>query len=206
MIFNHNPPRCVDCLECGGPSRCGMECSALVSNSIGGYDVCTTIGHVSNTITEIIDKQKPEKGVLVKMSNTVKISTGSEMNCSLTVSVICNANGVQGPHSLEKLGTCDYAAELQHPAGCATILFIHGKGLGWFSILVIIILCLFGAYLMVGTGFRYFFLGVHGLDMIPNMDFWARITQKTQSFFASLVRKFRGPTEVHRSTYSPVNF
>ncbi|WCJ19950.1 hypothetical protein M5689_002219 [Euphorbia peplus] len=208
MIFNHNPPTCVECLECGGPSHCGMECSALMANNIEGYDVCTTIGHVSNTITQLIDKQDPAKGVVVKMSSTVKKSTGSEMNCSLSVSVLCNSNGVQGPNLLEKLGTgtCDYATVLQHPAGCATILFIHGKGLGWFSVLVIIILCLFGAYLMAGTVFRYFFLGIRGVDIVPNMEFWATIPRKTESFFASLVRKFRGPTEVHRSSYSPVDF
>uniref|UniRef100_A0A2P2KRS9 Uncharacterized protein n=1 Tax=Rhizophora mucronata TaxID=61149 RepID=A0A2P2KRS9_RHIMU len=36
MIFNYNPPRCFDCPDCGGLSRCGLECSALVANNIGG--------------------------------------------------------------------------------------------------------------------------------------------------------------------------
>ncbi|XP_021654463.2 uncharacterized protein LOC110645563 [Hevea brasiliensis] len=205
MIFNHDPPRCVGCLDCGGTLRCGMECSALVTNNIGGYDVCTTIGHVSSTVTSIFDKQNPHKGVIVKMSNTVKTSAGSE-NCSLSVSVICNSNGVQGPHSLEKLGTCDYAAVLQHPSGCAIVVSVHGKGWGWFGTLVIIILCLFGGYMLVGAAYRYFFLGIRGLDMIPNLDFWVRLPQRTQSCCASLVRKFRGPTEGYRCSYSPVNF
>ncbi|KAF2296309.1 hypothetical protein GH714_037348 [Hevea brasiliensis] len=119
------------------------------------------------------------------MSNTVKTSAGSE-NCSLSVSVICNSNGVQGPHSLEKLGTCDYAAVLQHPSGCAIVVSVHGKGWGWFGTLVIIILCLFGGYMLVGAAYRYFFLGVRGLDMIPNLDFWVRLPQRTQCTAASL--------------------
>lgn len=41
-----------------------------------------------------VDERNPQKGVIVKMSNTVKTSTGSK-NCSLNVSVICNSNGVQ---------------------------------------------------------------------------------------------------------------
>ncbi|XP_021617639.1 uncharacterized protein LOC110618725 isoform X1 [Manihot esculenta] len=92
--------------DCGGPLHYGMECIALVTDNIGGYDVCTAIGHVLISVTSIIDERNPQKGVIVKMSNTVKTSTGSK-NCSLNVSVICNSNGVQGPHSLEKLGTCD---------------------------------------------------------------------------------------------------
>lgn len=36
------------------------------------------------------DKQKPHMGVIVKMSNS-----GQAHNCSLTVFVICNENGVQ---------------------------------------------------------------------------------------------------------------
>ncbi|KAG8644850.1 hypothetical protein MANES_10G008100v8 [Manihot esculenta] len=136
MVFNHDQPRCVGCLDCGGPSRCGMKCSALVANNIEGYDVCTTIGHFSSTVTGIIDEQNPQKGVIVKMSNNVKTSSGSE-NCSLSVSVICNSNGAQGPHSLKKLGVCDYSAVLQHPSGCAVVVSVHGKGWGWFGTLLI---------------------------------------------------------------------
>lgn len=200
MIFNHDPPRCVECLDCGGASRCGMECSALMARNIEGYDVCTTIGKVTSTSTNIIDNQNPHKGVIVKMT-----SSGSKHNCSLSVSVICDSNRVHGPHSLEKLGTCDYAAVLQHPSGCATING-HGKGWGWFGTLMIIVFCLFGGYLLAGAVYRHFYIGVHGLDMIPNLDFWTRLPHRTQSFFASLVRRFRGPTEGYRSSYSPVNF
>lgn len=189
MIFNHEPPRCVECLDCGGASRCGMECSALMARNIEGYDVCTTIGKVTSTSTNIIDNQNPHKGVIVKMT-----SSGSKHNCSLSVSVICDSNRVHGPHSLEKLGTCDYAAVLQHPSGCATING-HGKGWGWFGTLMIIVFCLFGGYLLAGAVYRHFYIGVHGLDMIPNLDFWTRLPHRTQSFFASLVRRFRGPTE-----------
>ncbi|XVF84069.1 hypothetical protein PTKIN_Ptkin16aG0545100 [Pterospermum kingtungense] len=200
MIFNHDPPRCVDCSDCGGPSRCGMECSALVSKNHGGYQVCTTIGHVSSTNVSVIDEQNPHKGVIVRMSGS-----GKEHNCSLSVSIICDSNGVQGPDSMEILGTCDYATVLRHPSGCATI-FSHERGFGWFGTLMIIIICLFGAYLLAGTVYRHFFLGVHGIAAIPNLDFWASLPHRTQSFLSSLMQKIRGPSVSHRNSYSPVNF
>ncbi|RVX03037.1 hypothetical protein CK203_016716 [Vitis vinifera] len=179
MIFNHDPPTCADCWDCGGPSRCGMDCSALVANNVKGYHVCTTIGRASSVDINLIDKNIPKKGVTVKMS-----SNGPDVNCSLSVSVICESNGVQGPYSLEQSGTCDYfntngcalnhhirvvedlpirlsggqgssqevlhgeammdqvfgkygATEMRHPSGCAEIVSVHGRGLGWFSTFLI---------------------------------------------------------------------
>lgn len=201
MIFNHNPPTCVDCWDCGGPSRCGMGCGALVSNNIEGYHVCTTIGLPSSTMIDLVDKKKPHKGVVVKMSRG-----GHSHDCSLSVSVFCDLKGVQGPLSLETLGTCDYSTRLWHPSGCAKIVSVHGKGWGFFGTLFIIILCLLGAYLLVGTIYRYFVLGVRSIEVIPNLDFWTSLPHRTKSLFASLVRRFRGPSQGYRSSYSPVNF
>ncbi|TXG50049.1 hypothetical protein EZV62_025924 [Acer yangbiense] len=238
MIFNHDLPRCVGCLDCGGPSRCGSECSALVANDIEGYPVCTTIGHVSATDINVMDKQNPHKGVIVTMS-----SNGTKHNCSLSVSVICDSNGIQGPQSIEKSETCAYverrltcdigvkleelecpapycviailgsrseerilATVLRHPSGCAKIASVVGGGWGWFGTFMTIIFCLFGSYLLAGAAYRYFSLGAHGVNVIPNLDFWATLPHRIQSFFASLVRRFRGPSEGHRSTYSRVNF
>ncbi|XP_060964601.1 uncharacterized protein LOC133033630 isoform X1 [Cannabis sativa] len=198
MVFNHDLPRCLDCRDCGGPSHCGMECSALVAHTVGGYPLCTTIGHALSTKINIIDEKVPHKGVIVKMSSR-------KDSCSLTVSVICDVNGVQGPQLLNKTGICDYATVLRHPSGCAEIVDIHGRGWGWFSFFLLISACLFGAYLLVGTVYRYF-QGIRGIDIIPNLEFWSSIPQRTQSLFASLVRKFRGPSQGHRSSYSPVNF
>ncbi|KAK0592399.1 hypothetical protein LWI29_018461 [Acer saccharum] len=201
MIFNHDLPRCVGCLDCGGPSRCGSECSALVANDIEGYPVCTTIGHVSATDINVMDKQNPHKGVIVTMS-----SNGTKHNCSLSVSVICDSNGIQGPQSIEKSEICAYATVLRHPSGCAKIASVVGGGWGWFGTFITIIFCLFGSYLLAGAAYRYFSLGAHGVNVIPNLDFWATLPHRIQSFFASLVRRFRGPSEGHRSTYSRVDF
>ncbi|XP_034702830.1 uncharacterized protein LOC117927455 [Vitis riparia] len=201
MIFNHDPPTCADCWDCGGPSHCGMDCSALVANNVKGYHVCTTIGRASSVDINLIDKNIPKKGVTVKMS-----SNGPDVNCSLSVSVICESNGVQGPYSLEQSGTCDYATEMRHPSGCAEIVSVHGRGLGWFSTFLIILFCFLGVYLLVGTVHRFFFLGVRGVDIIPNLGFWTSLPQRTQSSCASLVRKFRGPSQGHRDSYSAVNF
>ncbi|OMO50048.1 Autophagy-related protein 27 [Corchorus capsularis] len=165
MVFNHDPPRCVMCSGCGGASHCGMECSALVAE-----------------ISE--DANNPYKGVIVRMS-----SSDTEHNCSLSVSVICDSTGFQGPTSMTKSGKCDYATELRHPSGCATVISFHKGGLGWFGTLMIIILCLFGAYLLAGAVYRHFFLGVNGIDVIPNLDFWASLPHRTQS--SSVLRKQR---------------
>ncbi|CAM8949343.1 unnamed protein product [Rhodiola kirilowii] len=201
MIFNHHPPVCFDCMDCGGPSRCGMGCSALVAEKIDGYPVCTTIGSMLHMTIDVMDKKNPHNGVLVKMWHK-----GYEYNCSLTVSLLCDSKEVQGPHLLEKQEKCDYTATLKHPSGCANILSVHGGGLGWFGTFMIICLCLFGGYLLVGAGYRYYSQGIRGIDVIPNLDLWASIPHKIQSFFGALVRKYRGPSESHRASYSAVNF
>ncbi|KVI04826.1 hypothetical protein Ccrd_016843 [Cynara cardunculus var. scolymus] len=89
MIFNHDPPRCYDCWGCGESSRCGMGCSALMS-------------------TNKLDKNSPDRGVVVKMWHQ-----GSDMNCSLSVSVICDSKQVQGPKTLERVGgLCNFLVAL----------------------------------------------------------------------------------------------
>ncbi|XP_058075140.1 uncharacterized protein LOC131223691 isoform X2 [Magnolia sinica] len=131
MIFNHDPPGCFDCQDCGGPLHCGMKCSALVANNIGGYYVCAAIGKASNSDITLIDKNDPQKGVTVKMSTSVL-----ESNCSLSVSVFCDSKGILGPYSLNRSGDCNYATELRHPSGCATIISIRGRGWRWFGTLI----------------------------------------------------------------------
>ncbi|GAU29405.1 hypothetical protein TSUD_149750 [Trifolium subterraneum] len=159
MIFNHDPPKCADCWDCGGPTRCGMECSALVANKIGGYHVCATIGRGSDIDIDVIDKKNPHIGVIVKMS-----SGGLKYNCSLAVSVLCDLNGVQAPQTLERSGDCNYATELKHPSGCAMIVNVHGSGWGWFGTFLVILLCLFAVYLLAGIVYRYFFLKIRGIE------------------------------------------
>lgn len=201
MIFNHDPPACVDCSDCGGPSRCGMGCSALVAKNTGGYYVCTSIGRDFNYDIKLMNKDTPTKGVNVTIS-----SKSHGRNCSLTVSVVCDSKGVKEPQSFEKFGTCDYETLLRHPSGCSKTVAVRGEGWGWFSILLTILLCAMGAYLLVGAVYRYFFLRIRGLDVIPNLDFWTSIPHRTKSLFMSLVQRFRGPTYHHRSSYSSVNF
>ncbi|KAL1290201.1 hypothetical protein HN51_058612 [Arachis hypogaea] len=201
MVFNHDPPICADCWECGGPARCGMECNALVSNNIGGYHVCTTLGRGSQIEVDVIDKKNPHTGVIVKMS-----SGGLKTNCSLAVSVLCDYNGVKEPYTLQRLGACNYATQLKHPSACAIVVNVHGGGLGWFGTLSIVVVCLFATYLLAGAAYRFFFLGIRGVDAIPNVDFWASLPRRIQIWFSSLVRRFKGPSEGYRSSYSPVNF
>ncbi|CAN4087473.1 unnamed protein product [Withania somnifera] len=202
MIFNHDPPTCVECgVECGGISRCGMGCSASWLTLVGGYPLCTTLGYSSSTSFELIGKKDPLKGITAKLSNR-----GPKLNCSLAVSIVCDTNGVQGPQALELVGTCDYATQMHHPSACAVIISSHGHGMGWFGTMLIIVLFFFGVYLVGGAAYRYYSLGIHGIDIIPNLEFWASLPHTLQSSFTSLVRRFRGPSHGHRSSYSPVNF
>ncbi|KAG6393581.1 hypothetical protein SASPL_147825 [Salvia splendens] len=213
MIFNHDPPMCVGCKDCGGQSHCGMGCSALVSSKIEGvllelgigliigYPVCTSLGQPSSTLIDVLDKKSPEKGIIVKMTNS-----GLKRNCSLSVSVICNSKEVQGPQMLESVGVCDYNTELKHPLGCARTISSNGNGMGWFGTFIIIILCLFGSYLLAGAVYRYFFLHVRGIDVIPNLELWASLPHRIQNLYHSLLRRFTGASQVHRSSYSPVDF
>ncbi|VVB02877.1 unnamed protein product [Arabis nemorensis] len=182
LIFNHDPPRCVGCEDCGGPSHCGTSCSALVSENVRGYDVCSSLGHASSTKVDMLDKEDPGKGVIVKMS-----SGSRSQNCSLSVSVICQKNKVDGLLTLVKSDICHYATELRHPSGCAVAISGHGSGWGWFSTLLIITVCLFGAYLIGGALYRYFSLGIRGTDVIPNLDFWTTVPHRTQSWSANLI-------------------
>ncbi|KAL2897260.1 Bifunctional glutamine synthetase adenylyltransferase/adenylyl-removing enzyme [Bienertia sinuspersici] len=235
LIFNHDPPRCVDCWDCGGPSRCGMGCSALVAKYISGYNVCTAVGRAMNFDINLIgakvaiapaqiieallkNKKAPDKGVTIMMSS----NTNGD-NCSLSVSVVCDSNSVK-------------ATELRHPSGCPKVS-VRGAGWGWFGVLLTILLCTVGAYLLIGAVYRFFYLGIRGLhvclvinlftnlddvlrfcdhsvcllsltyaQVIPSLDFWMRIPHSIKSVIMSVVQRFRGPTYHHRSSYSPVNF
>ncbi|KAK6929509.1 Autophagy-related protein 27 [Dillenia turbinata] len=179
MIFNHDPPRCFDCQDCGGPSHCGMGCSALLAKNID-------------------DDKNPRMGVIV-----TTFSNSTRQGCSLSVSVICDKKGPKGPQTLEEIGTCSYATVLRHPAGCAKIVSINGGGLGWFGTLITIIFCLLGAYLLAGVVYRYFLLGIRGVDVIPNLDFWTSLPRRTQSSVESLWQRFRGPSsQGYQSSYS----
>ncbi|KAF6167551.1 hypothetical protein GIB67_031752 [Kingdonia uniflora] len=201
MIFNHHPPLCFDCQDCGGPSHSGMKCSTLVVNNVEGYFIYTSIGQSSSTKVSMIDKKKPHTGIVVKMS-----SNGPKVNCSLSVSVIYDLNGIQGPSPLVKSGTCDYETVLKHPSGCPKIIFSHGRGWGQFDTLVTIFACLLVGYLLVSTVYRYFTLGIHGIEVIINLEFWLSLPQKAKSLLGSVIRRFRGPSQGHQCSYSPANF
>ncbi|KAI3508460.1 hypothetical protein L1887_23468 [Cichorium endivia] len=201
MIFNHDPPRCFDCWECGGSSRCGMGCSALMSNVISDYPVCITIGNTRTITTDLIDKRNPQMGIVVKMRHN-----GPQANCSLAVSVVCDSKRVQGPQTLERIGLCNYVTQLRHPSGCAIIESSNSNGSGWFMTLLIISLCLFGGYLVVGAAYRFFYLHIRGIDIIPKLEFWASLPHRAQSVFMSLVQRFRGSSEGHQTSYSSVDF
>ncbi|GJT55046.1 ceroid-lipofuscinosis neuronal protein 5-like protein, partial [Tanacetum coccineum] len=100
-----------------------------------------------------------------------------------------------GPTALGKVGLCDFVSaiklktssasqvtQLRHPSGCAKVVSANTSGLGWFSIFLIIILCLFGGYMIAGATYRFFYLGIHGIDVIPNLELWASLPRKARVY------------------------
>ncbi|XP_031485724.1 uncharacterized protein LOC116254467 isoform X2 [Nymphaea colorata] len=199
MIFNHDQPRCFRCEGCGGSLYCGNKCSALVSINNAGYRVCTSIGQASKSHITLIDERRPKIGVVIKMSSVTE-----KMNCSLSVSVFCDQSATV-PTSVDHVGGCDYATTMRHPAACADVISGGRSGLGWFGTLITVLICLLGAYLLAGTVYRFLFLGVRGVEVIPNLSFWLRLPQQAQILVCSLVRKFSGQVHLGRGSYSQIN-
>ncbi|XP_047086611.1 uncharacterized protein LOC124698135 [Lolium rigidum] len=196
MIFNFDPPVCLRCEDCGGPLRCGTQCSALVSHYIRGYDVCTTIGRASESRISLIDESNPQKGVIVKMSSS---------KCSISVFIFCDSAVVQLPDKFSHSGNCDYATVLRHPSGCARSVSSSGNGWGWLRTSFITMLCLFGGYILIGAIYRYYFLGIRSIEAIPNMEFWVSLPQKVKSVFVPSTRNPRSRSRDSRGPYAPVN-
>ncbi|KAI7735021.1 hypothetical protein M8C21_028138 [Ambrosia artemisiifolia] len=162
-----------------------------------GYPICTTIGRTSTITTDLIDKNSPYMGLVVKMWHN------GVVNCSLSISVVCDSKQVQGPTILQKDGFCDYVTQMRHPSGCAITVSSKSGILGWFGTLLIVILGLFGGYLIAGAAYRYFYLHIRGIDIIPNLEVWASLPRRAQSAFLSLVRRFRRRSY---SSYASVDF
>eukprot|EP00267_Zea_mays_P022584 XP_008647628.1 uncharacterized protein LOC100502280 isoform X1 [Zea mays] len=177
MLFNFDPPMCLNCEDCGGPLRCGTQCSALVSNNIGGYDVCTTIGGLSKSHISLVDEGNPRKGIIVKMFSS---------KCSISVSVICDSNAIQVPDKFVLSGLCDYATTLEHPSGCPRIL------------------CLLGGYILIGAVYRYYFLGIHSVEAIPNLEFWIGLPQRIKTVFVPATRSHVSYSRDGLGTDAPV--
>ncbi|EFJ19694.1 hypothetical protein SELMODRAFT_110390, partial [Selaginella moellendorffii] len=156
MKFNHDPPICQRCESCGGPDHCGETCSAL------------------EAVTHS-DKRKPEQGLIVDM-----VANTSQDACSFSVSVYCKRTGQQElPTSVAGDG-CHYTAVLKHPAGCPVVTRLDGGGLGWFSTLLIVLLCFLVVYMIAATIYRRKALGIVGVEAIPHMDFWRSIPSNIQ--------------------------
>eukprot|EP00268_Persea_americana_P050427 TRINITY_DN5482_c0_g1_i5.p1 TRINITY_DN5482_c0_g1~~TRINITY_DN5482_c0_g1_i5.p1 ORF type:complete len:106 (+),score=1.62 TRINITY_DN5482_c0_g1_i5:1030-1347(+) len=98
------------------------------------------------------------------------------------------------------------AVALRHPYGCPTVISFHGRGWGWFGTFITILLCLLGGYMLAGTVYRFFFLGIHGIEAVPNLDFWRSLPRQSQNLLGSLGRRFRRQPQGNRTMYSPVNF
>ncbi|CAM6030351.1 unnamed protein product [Sphagnum balticum] len=178
MKFNHDPPMCHECETCGGPHHCGETCSALQSDSYPGYSVCTTLGYPKSTSYSLIEPQKPEQGVRVKMSTC----NGAIANCSLSVLVYCNRNGIEDPTDVKNVSQCAFETVMKHPVGCPVVTTISRGGWGWFGTIIIVLVCGFIVYMAIGIAYRVTVLGVSGFEAIPNLDFWQDLPSKIKKF------------------------
>ncbi|GLJ37370.1 hypothetical protein SUGI_0758340 [Cryptomeria japonica] len=176
MVFNHDPPKCISCQTCGGPLHCGLTCSALIVKNVAGYHICDTLGYATNSNVSLIDPKSPGKGVKLNMS-----ASNADGDCSLSISVQCNANGVQAPTSMSKSGKCNYITTMMHPAGCPVVTHIGNNGFGWIGTLLILLVCIFASYLLIGMVYRFFVLGIHGKEVFPNLDMWLSIPRRFQT-------------------------
>ncbi|RLN41577.1 uncharacterized protein C2845_PM01G12120 [Panicum miliaceum] len=194
MLFNFDPPMCLKCEDCG--LRCGTQCSALVSNNIGGYDVCTTIGSLSKSHLSLIDESNPRKGVVVKMFSS---------KCSISVSVLCDSVVAQVPDKFVISGDCDYATTFKHPSGCARSVSASGSGWGWLGTLFITMLSLLGGYILIGAVYRYYFLGIHSVEAMPNLEFWIGLPQRIKTMFVPATRSRVSYSRDALGAYTPGN-
>nr|CAD1841894.1 unnamed protein product [Ananas comosus var. bracteatus] len=209
MATRHRAPSCARALVLGAAlvwfapllalarELASSASSTATLSTTTRYDVCTTIGIGSNQQITLIDKNNPQKGVMVKMVLT---------DCSLSVSVFCDSNVVQLPETFDISGTCDYATALRHPSGCAKAISVSGKGWGWFGTLIMIIICLLLGYILVGTVYRFFFLGIHGVEAIPNLQFWINLPQRARIMISSLIRKLSGRSGDSQGSYARMNY
>ncbi|XP_024518079.1 uncharacterized protein LOC112341716 [Selaginella moellendorffii] len=187
MKFNHDPPICQRCETCGGPDHCGETCSALEAVTHSGFPLCRTLGFPSTTTYSLIDKRKPEQGLIVDM-----VANTSQDACSFSVSVYCKRTGQQElPTSVSGDG-CHYRAVLKHPAGCPVVTRLDGGGLGWFSTLLIVLLCFLVVYMIAATIYRRKALGIVGVEAIPHMDFWRSIPSNIQWGVEYVIGKVTG--------------
>ncbi|KAF8721393.1 hypothetical protein HU200_023105 [Digitaria exilis] len=93
--------------DCGGPLRCGTQCSALVSNTIRELSLM----YGTNMIVVLLgneDESNPQKGLIVKMFSS---------KCSISVSIFCDPTVAQ-------------ATAFKHPSGCARSVSASGSGWG----------------------------------------------------------------------------
>lgn len=153
MKFNFNPPLCENCETCGGPGHCGETCSALMSSSFPGYSVCSTLGYPGSIQYSLINQNKPDQGVRVKMTTCNK---NAKPDCSFSVLVYCSRSGIEVPTKVTNItsGVCDYETILKHPAGCPVVTNVSKGGWGWFGSLFFMLLLAFVVYMAVGIGYR----------------------------------------------------
>jgi hypothetical protein len=77
-----------------------------------------------------------------------------------------------------------------------------GNGWGWLATSFVTILCLLGGYILIGSIYRYYFLGIHSVEAIPNLEFWISLPQTIKSM---LLPAARGRNRQSRDTYAPVD-
>jgi len=118
--------------------------------------------------------------------------------CSISISVLCDSIVAQVPGKFVISGDCDYATTIKHPSGCARSVSASGNGWGW-------ILSLLGGYILIGAVYRYYFLGIHSVEAIPNLEFWIGLPQRIKTMFVPATRSRGSYSRDALGAYTPGN-
>lgn len=66
------------------------------------------------------------------------------------------------------------------------------------------ILCLLGGYILIGAVYRYYFLGIHSVEAIPNLEFWIGLPQRIKTVFVPVTRSHVSYSRDGLGTDAPV--
>jgi len=71
--------------------------------------------------------------------------------------------------------------------------------------LFITILSLLGGYILIGAVYRYYFLGIHSVEAIPNLEFWIGLPQRIKTMFVPATRSRVSYSRDALGAYTPGN-
>ena len=121
----------------------------------------------------------PLQGIIYTIKGGDSQGCAKKTRRSFSIAIQCPpSGGTSGsavfPTTITDLGNCAYATTMVHPSACPTL----GKstaGWGFGNWVFFLALGAFAVYFLGGMAFRYRQLGMRGIDMVPNLEFWREL-------------------------------